>query len=97
MDVDISPVAPETVPATANESSTVVCLPYSLVPGLDTTSRAYQKAVLTLSKQRPEQTPVVPLVPLISALDRGTIHVLLLLSFLLSFSARHHHRCFARI
>jgi hypothetical protein len=72
MDVDPSPSTANTVPVLVPEGPpTVVCLPYSLVPGLDMSSRSYQRAVTTLGKQKPIQTPVTNKVPLVSVLDRG--------------------------
>jgi hypothetical protein len=72
MDVDSTPdteinnpvVVPEVPPS-------VVCLPYSLVPGLDMSSRSYQRALNTLAKQQPTPASVTPKVPLVSVLDRG--------------------------
>jgi len=72
MDVDPTPdteiinqvVVPDIPPS-------VVCLPYSLVPGLDMSSRSYQRALSTLAKQQPTPAPVTPKVPLVSVLDRG--------------------------
>ena len=52
MDVDPSPTTAETLPTTTLDSKPIVCLPYSLVPGLDTTSQSYQKAVMMLGKQQ---------------------------------------------
>jgi hypothetical protein len=45
-----------------------VCLPYNLVPGMDTSSPIYQKAVALLNKQvAPESSPAKTLAPF----DRG--------------------------
>jgi hypothetical protein len=66
MDVDPTPSSAATGPAA------VVCLPYSLVPGLDTSSNSYQKAVSTLGKQPTVPVSTTGRVPLISVLDRGS-------------------------
>ena len=69
MDVDPSPTTVETLPATTLDSKPVICLPYSLIPGLDTTSQSYQKAVMTLGKQQAILDSVTKRVSLISVLD----------------------------
>lgn len=71
MDVDPTPDVATKNPPVVPKTPTTVCLPYSLVPGLDTSSRSYQRAVTTLGKQQPSQASVVPKVPLVSVLDRG--------------------------
>src|SRR5277367_3649106 len=71
MDVDPSPIITNVPVGSFPESAPVVCLPYSLVPGLDTTSQSYQKAVATLGKQQTKTVPIAKSVPLISVLDRG--------------------------
>ena len=48
--------------ATARPSS--VCLPYALVPGMDTTSRAYQKAAALLGQVVQETSNPRPTLPL---------------------------------
>jgi hypothetical protein len=73
MDVDPSPTSSKTVLESIPESNPVVCLPYSLVPGLDITSQSYQKAVITLGKQQATPVSTPERVPLISILDRGAI------------------------
>ena len=72
MDVDPSPIITNVLVGSSPEFAPVVCLPYSLVPGLDTTSQSYQKAVATLGKQQTKTVPIAKSVPLISVLDRGT-------------------------
>ena len=69
MDVNPSPTTVETLPATTLDSKPVVCLPYSLVPSLDTTSQSYQKAVMMLGKQQAVPDSVTKCVLLISVLD----------------------------
>jgi len=81
MDVDPSPSFAKTVLEPIPESTPVVCLPYSLVPGLDITSQSYQKAVITLGKQQNTSVTTTERVPLISILDRGTIPLHLISSF----------------
>ena len=71
MDVDPSPIITNVPSESIPDFAPVVCLPYSLVPGLDTTSHSYQKAVITLGKQKTHPAPVAKNVPLISVLDRG--------------------------
>ena len=71
MDVDFSPVSIPTYSDPVPTSSPVVCLPYSLIPGIDIASQSYQKAVITLGKQKTNAIPVTESVPLISVLDRG--------------------------
>jgi hypothetical protein len=71
MDVDPSPSILTKIPIVVPETPTTVCLPYSLVPGLDMSSRSYQHAISTLEKQQPTQASVAPKVPLVSVLDRG--------------------------
>jgi hypothetical protein len=71
MDVDPAPNVSTKVPIAAPMTPTTVCLPYSLVPGLDLSSRSYQRAISTLGKQQSPQVPVAPKVPLVSVLDRG--------------------------
>jgi len=72
MDVDPTPDTELNNPVVVPEAPpSVVCLPYSLVPGLDMSSRSYQRAVTTLGKQKPIQTSVTTKVPLVSVLDRG--------------------------
>ena len=73
MDVDPSPTSSKSVLGSVPESSPVVCLPYSLVPGLDITSQSYQKAIITLGKQQTTLVSTPERVPLISILDRGAI------------------------
>ena len=75
MDVDLSPVSIPTYSESVPTSLPVVCLPYSLVPGIDIASQSYQKAVITLGKQRIDTNPVTKSVPFISVLDRGTSDV----------------------
>ena len=72
MDIDPSPTTAESLLVTIQDYKPVVCLPYSLVPGLDITSWSYQKAVTTLGKQQVIPGPVIKWVPLISALDQGS-------------------------
>jgi len=72
MDVDPSPETVVAAPVVVPETPATVRLPYSLVPGLDTSSRSYQRAVTILSKQQPPQASVPAKVPLVSTLDRGT-------------------------
>ena len=79
MDVDPSPTTAETLPATILDSKPVVCLPYSLVPGLDITSQSYPKAVMTLGKEQAILDPVTKQVPLILVLDQGSTPLFLLL------------------
>lgn len=71
MDVDPSPTFAKTVMESIPEVPSVVCLPYSLVPGLDITSQSYQKAVVTLGKQQTTPSTTSEHVPFISILDRG--------------------------
>ena len=71
MDVDPSPIYTNVTVESIPESAPVVCLPYSLVPGLDTTSHSYQKAVATLGKQQTNMALIAKSAPLISVLDRG--------------------------
>ena len=71
MDIDPSPIVTNVPLDLTPDLTPVVCLPYSLVPGLDTTSHSYQKAVITLGKQKSHSVPVTKSVPLISVLDRG--------------------------
>ena len=66
MDIDPSPTTVETLLVTTLDSKPVVCLPYSLGPGLDTTSPSYQIAVMMLGKQQ-------------AILDSVTKHILLIL------------------
>ena len=55
--------------------ATAVCLPFSLVPGMDTSSNAYQRALVALSKQ--EVTPLSRKVgPSRALIDRGTLEFL---------------------
>jgi hypothetical protein len=75
MDVDPTPATAINNPVVVPEApSSVVCLPYSLVPGLDMSSRSYQRAVTTLAKQQPTPAPVTAKAPLVSVLDRGMQH-----------------------
>ena len=69
MDIDPSPTMVETLLATTLDSKPIICLPYSLVPSLDTTSQSYQKAVMTLGKQQAVLDSVTKCVSLISVLD----------------------------
>ena len=64
MDVDPDPLT-ETTPSFPNgsTSSATVCLPYSSVPGMDTSSKLYQKAIATLKKQKPNSSPSVKASP----------------------------------
>lgn len=71
MDVDPAPSASIKIPVVVPETPTTVCLPYSLVPGLDMSSRSYQRAISTLAKQQPIQTSVTAKTPLVSILERG--------------------------
>jgi hypothetical protein len=71
MDVDPVPAVTTKIPVVVPETPTTVCLPYSLVPGLDMSSRSYQRAITTLGKQQPSQASVATKVPLVSVLDRG--------------------------
>jgi hypothetical protein len=81
MDVDPSPTSSKTALEPIPESTSVVCLPYSLVPGLDITSQSYQKAVITLGKQQNTSVTTTERVPLISILDRGMIPLRLISFF----------------
>ena len=72
MDVNPSPTTVETLPATTLNSKPIVCLPYSLVPSLDTTSQSYQKAVMMLGKQQAVPDSVTKCVSLILVLDQGS-------------------------
>ena len=72
MDVNPSLTTVETLVATTLDSKPVICLPYSLVPGLDTTSQSYQKAVMMLGKQQAILDSVTKCVLLILVLDRGS-------------------------
>ena len=72
MDVDPSPTTVETLLVTTLDSKPVICLPYSLVPGLDTTSQSYQKAVMTLGKQQAIPDSVTKRISLILVLDQGS-------------------------
>jgi hypothetical protein len=57
-------------PDSGSSIAAAVCLPFSLVPGMDTSSLSYQRALVTLSKQ--QTAPVSnKLSPLRSLLDRG--------------------------
>ena len=58
MDVDPSPTTTENLSATIPDSNPIICLPYSLVPGLDITSQSYQETVMTLGKQQVIPVPV---------------------------------------
>ena len=69
MDVDPSPTTVETLLATTLDSKPIICLPYSLVPGLDTTSQSYQRAVMMLGKQQAVPDSVTKRVLLILVLD----------------------------
>ena len=69
MDVNPSPTMVETLLATTLDFKPIICLPYSLVPGLDTTSQSYQKAVMTLGKQQAVLDSVTKHVSLISVFD----------------------------
>ena len=69
MDINPSPATVETLLATTLDSKPIVCLPYSLVPGLNTTSQSYQKAVMMLGKQQAVPDSVTKHVSLILALD----------------------------
>src|SRR5271156_1896595 len=71
MDVDPIPIITNVPVGSAPDPAPVICLSYSLVPGLDTTSQSYQKAVATLGKQQTKMVPIAKSVPLISVLDRG--------------------------
>lgn len=71
MDVDPTPEITTTSPVVAPEAPATVCLPYSLVPGLDMSSRSYQRAISTLGKQKPIKPSVNPQAPIISVLERG--------------------------
>jgi len=71
MDIDPAPLTAKALLTPIPESTPVVCLPYSLVPGMDITSQSYQKAVITLGKQKINSAPLAKDVPLISVLDRG--------------------------
>lgn len=81
MDFNPSPTATETLPATIQESKTVVYLPYSLVPGLDITSWSYQKAINILDKQKTNLAPVSKPVPLILVLDWGMMPLFIIISY----------------
>ena len=77
MDVDPSPTTAKSLPVTILDSKPVVCLPYSLIPGLDITSQCYQKAVMTLGKQQVVPDPVIKRVLLLLFLfviDCSTLH-----------------------
>jgi len=53
MDVDPDPSTGATHPiSNGSTSSPAVCLPYSSVPGMDTSSKIYRKAIATLKKQK---------------------------------------------
>jgi len=71
MDVDPIPIITNVPVGSAPDPAPVVCFPYSLIPGLDTTSQSYQKAVATLGKQQTKTVPIAKSVPLISVLDPG--------------------------
>ena len=71
MDVDPVPIVMTKTPVVVPETPTTVCLPYSLVPSLDMSSRSYQHAITTLGKQQPIQASATTKVPLVSVLDRG--------------------------
>ena len=79
MDVNPSPTTVETLPATTLDSKPVICLPYSFVPGLDTTSQSYQKAVMMLGKQQAVPDSVTKQVLLILVLDQGSTPLFLLI------------------
>jgi len=61
-----------------SESSSVsqaaVCLPFSSVPGMDTSSRMFQKAMLLLNKKKPSATLTTKSSCRSLAADRGKIH-----------------------
>ena len=71
MDVDPVPNVTTKTSVVIPETPTTVCLPYSLIPGLDMSSHPYQHAITTLGKQQPIQASVTTKVPLVSILDRG--------------------------
>ena len=72
IDVDSSPTTVETLLVTTLDSKPVICLPYLLVPSLDTTSQSYQKAVMMLGKQQAIPDSVTKHISLILVLDQGS-------------------------
>ena len=71
-------------PDSGSSNAAAVCLPFSLVPGMDTSSLSYQWALVTLSKQQTAPASN-KLSPLRSLLDRGP-HFLYLFLVSLNFS-----------
>ena len=71
--MDVDPTA-ETLLLTVNlEAPATVCLPYSLVPGIDTSSKSYQRAIVVLGKQQANLAPAPNKTPLVPFLDRGSL------------------------
>jgi len=74
--MDVSPDFDTPSSSTSSDkkvSSTAVCLPFSLVPGMDISSKSYQKAVITLGKQKAGTSNKNPLSFLT---DRGMLHLI---------------------
>ena len=70
-------------------SATTVCLPFSLVPGMDTSSKAYQKALTTLGKQNSLFVPKSKPGPLRRLMDQGTLDHLFLHDHFLILNLRY--------
>ena len=75
MDIDPSPVTAEALLESISETSPVICLPYCLVPSMDIISQSYQRAIITLSKQKINLASTTLQVPLILVLDQGMMPV----------------------
>lgn len=59
------------IPDSGSSLPAAVCLPYSSVPGMDTLSQSYQRALVALSKQVTKPAPS-KIAPLRALLDQGT-------------------------
>lgn len=68
------PAAPSAPTSEASTSASSVCLPYSLVPGMDFTSSGFQKALITLGKQK---RPSAELRPMFTAPQPGNFPLVL--------------------